>query len=702
MRSIDPTEHFDEAVELLHGHQETSGASLFRPCLNSAPKMVEQLFYLVAEPSSMTKETSVDSDAGDCSIFAYGSLIAPFSIVSRTRNLSPTIADIYDDATNTPLVRRTELDAWEEVHNRIDVHPVQVYGFKRCYSMESPRGGTMLDITYTGDEGDFINGTIVGGLTDSELELISQSEGDYDLETFRPPAIESYVEREQSPKREIAVPDEIRTHAYAPDEEPTGPKPPKNDVYHTRILAGIGMLGDLYDADLRGRFREDFLRTTDEWDGKREVFAPVYETDGIDISVRDEVEAVCDTISAFHDTSWNDELDKLSNWVIMPDELFDRLGINEYDYVDIRAADADEAHGRSLLATSFASHHPAAYHRTDGCHKVCIRTNLQHDIGCSVKEGNPRVVISSSAVPSRRMTVRRETSHTQQQQPSYIDHDVCHLHRDFFDQDDTDVDIEPGDYVEVMNHTNGRRIQLRANEYVQRQFGANDIRLHNDIAALLDVSPVDVDGTGSMVEIRSTSALARDPELPLSRRFAERIGEFFVDYNAMHVRVLPGYNQDERRNTVRLDRKVIEQLGIEPGDRLVISWRDESLTAKCLPPLIRDERVVTEGTDANHLLRIVDPNDGHPEIFVPSTERDKVDTSVNDSVEIRRDMKYIFGKNVVVSIFSILAVIVGIQQLVTMRFPDTSLLRIGLLLLPSVLVVLYAVLWTERQKCYVE
>ncbi|MFB6090505.1 MAG: hypothetical protein ABEJ97_05545 [Halobellus sp.] len=651
----------------------------------------------------MADETPTAADVGTHAVFAYGSLIAPFSVVSRTREFSPSIDEVYDGDVDTPIVRQAELDAWREVADRIDVLPVRVYGFRRHYSMESWRGGTMLDVHHTGDPDDFVNGTIISGLTDEELEIISRSEGSYELDTYRPPEIEAYPSEAQLDRKALDVPDEIHTYAYAPDEAPRGPKPPKNRVYHARLLAGIGLLEDLYDADLRRRFRADFLRTTHEWDPAREAFVPVHEREGIDLSESDEVEAVCDTISAFHDTSWEDDLDKLSNWVILPEELLDRLGIEEYDYVDVRAADAADADARSLLAASFASHHPAEWHRADeGRHKVCIRTNLQDDIGCSVEEGNSRVVISPSDVPSRTMTVRRETSYAQQQQQGYIDHDVCHLHRDFFEGDDVEIDIDPGEYVEAINQTNGRRIQLRAKEYVQKQFGADDIRLHNDIAALLDVSPVDADGTSHTVKIRSTEALARQPERSLFRRAATRLGEFFVGYSAMHIRVLPGYDQDERRNTVRVDRTVIEQLGIEPGDRVVISWRDESLTAKCLPPLARDERVVTEADDPDHLLRIVDRNDGHPEIFIPSTERDKVEMSVNDSVEIRRDMKYTVGKNVVVSIFSILAVVVGVQQLVTMRAPDASLLRIGLLLVPSILVVLYAVLWTERQKCYVE
>lgn len=652
----------------------------------------------------MAEETPVERESGDRAVFAYGSLIAPFSIVSRTRDLSPTIDEVYDGDTDTPLVRQAELDAWWEVADRIDVLPVRVYGFERAYSMESPRGGTMVDVHYTGDEDDFVNGTIISGLTDEELEIVGRSEEPYGLGTYRPPEIEAYPSAAQLAAKDLHVPDEIHTYAYAPDQPPEGPKPAKNRVYHARILAGLGLLADLYDADMKRRFREDFLRTTDEWSDARGSFAPVHEVEGVDLGETDEVEAVCDTISAFYDTSWDDDLDKLSNWVILPEELLDRLGIEEYDYVDVRAAGADrERYTRSLLAASFAAHHPAEWHRTDeGRHKVCIRTNLQNDIGCSVEEGNSRVVISPSDVPSRTMTVRRETSYTQQQQRGYIDHDVCHLHRDFFESDEVGIDIEPGDYVEAINQTNGRRIQLRAKEYVQRQFGKDDIRLHNDIAALLDVSPVDADSIQNTVKIRSTSALKRTARRPLASRIAERLGKFFVDYNAMHIRVLPGYDQDERRNTVRVDRTVIEQLGIDPGDRVVISWRNESLTAKCLPPLARDERVVTEADDPDHLLKVVERNDGHPEIYIPSTERDKIDASVNDSVEIRRDMKYTFGKNVVVSIFSILAVVVGVQQLVAMRFPDASLLRIGLLLLPSVLVVLYAVLWTERQKCYVE
>ncbi|MFD1597805.1 AbrB/MazE/SpoVT family DNA-binding domain-containing protein [Halobellus rarus] len=653
----------------------------------------------------MADETpDVDSDVDGHSIFAYGSLISPLSIVSRTRNPSPAIEAVYDSETDAPLIRRDELEAWWEVSDRIDVVPVRVRGFRRHYSMESPRGGTMLDVRYTGDESDVINGTIIRGLTDEEFEIVGRTESPYELRTYDPPAIEPYPSEAQLASRGFDVPEEIQTYVYAPDAIPEGPKPAKNDVYHARLMAGIGLLGELYDAALSRQFREAFLRTTAEWDDSSGAFVPVYEVDGIPLEETEEVEAVCDTISAFHDTSWDNDLDKLSNWVILPEELLDRLGIEEYDYVDIRAADVtDEKYTRSLLAASFASYHPSEYHRTDdGRHKICIRTNLQNEIGCSVEEGNSRVVISPSAVSSRTMTVRRETSHTQQQKRGYIDHDVCHIHRDFFESDEVDIDIEPGEYIEAINRTNGRRIQLRAKKYVQRQFDKDDIRLHNDIAALLDVSPVDVDATRSTVKIRPTSALESNPERTLRRRFTEELGERFVDYNAMHVRVLPGYEQDERRNIVRLDRTVIEQLGIDPGDRVVLTWRDESVTAKCLPPLDRDERIVTPADGDDHLLRIVDRNDTHPEVFIPSTERDKVDMSVNDSVEVRRDMKYTFGKNVVVSIFSILAVLVGIQQLATMQFPNATLVELLGFSIPSVVVVLYAVLWTERQKCYVE
>lgn len=109
---------------------------------------------------------------GNESIFGYGSLILPTSLIGRFKEIETPLSEIYskelEESDYDELIRDEAIEKWEQLKETLTIIPVKVYGFERYYSVESDRGGTMLEARYTGDSSDFINGVIVQNLTEEQ------------------------------------------------------------------------------------------------------------------------------------------------------------------------------------------------------------------------------------------------------------------------------------------------------------------------------------------------------------------------------------------------------------------------------------------------------------------------------------------------------------------------------------------------------
>jgi hypothetical protein len=204
------------------------------------------------------------SGVGENTIFGYGSLISPISAPSRFSGCS--VDAIYESELeygDDGLVSDEEVSAWEAVRDKMHTVPVKIRGFQRHYSLESRRGGAMIQAAYTGDDDDVMNGVIITGLTDEQKEAIDATEPNYEPVTVDGDDIEPYISDELLMEMDVELPDEIAL--YAPDPESdnfdkqTGRRP--NRTYHDRILDGIDRIAAMYGDEVGDAFREDFRNT---------------------------------------------------------------------------------------------------------------------------------------------------------------------------------------------------------------------------------------------------------------------------------------------------------------------------------------------------------------------------------------------------------------------------------------------------------
>ena len=192
-------------------------------------------------------------------LFGYGSLILPTSLVSRFEDLPTDIGAVYD-GTTTGRIRPSAMDAWRRLEDRITYLPAKLYGFRRYYSLESPRGGTMLEIV-PADDDEWINGVAICGLSDPERDAVADTEDGYERRVFESPPLEWYVDPETTG---VDAPStlEVFVSQRRPDDIETAQR--RNETYHERILLGIELLGETYGADVAAAFYRDFCATTYE------------------------------------------------------------------------------------------------------------------------------------------------------------------------------------------------------------------------------------------------------------------------------------------------------------------------------------------------------------------------------------------------------------------------------------------------------
>ena len=224
------------------------------------------------------------------SIFAYGSLILPTSLVSRFVDLEQTVDEIYEDdlgctgqeGEESPilneiyksergledenLIREEAEEAWKELKEDIDLLPVRMPGFRRTYSFESSRGGAMLEAEYTDDESDYINGIVVTGLSEKQRKKVDSSEEEYQRIDVPSENIEHYLDDGTLGEMELELPEHIEIYVAEDGNEvfDTETSRTRNETYHARIVKGIEMLGEIFGEDFAQDFYEDFLESTYE------------------------------------------------------------------------------------------------------------------------------------------------------------------------------------------------------------------------------------------------------------------------------------------------------------------------------------------------------------------------------------------------------------------------------------------------------
>lgn len=359
--------------------------------------------------------------------------------------------------------------------------------------------------------------------------------------------------------------------------------------------------------------------------------------------------------------------DQFRNAVVLPRPLFDRLGIEPYGYVAVAPetdAEAEQTGSRVVHAVPFGQETPVV--RVDGAWVVAARTNVL--VGaCEGGVGDDRIRIGPIDSPSSgALTVRRTYDDEVAERACYVSPTTCRR-----------VGLDDGDRVEVFNPGDGGRKLVAVSE--RPEVGEGDVRLDARSRLTLGVD------LGDSVVVRRAVDL-RSPAPTLRGRALERL----VGYREVPLRVEFGLDRDEYRNVARLSAEMMAFLGIDPGDRLVVDWKGQTAVTQCLSPP-PDEAVSPVS------------------ILLPSTERDRVNVSIGDTVSARRDMGHVFRKRIALSTLGILGVTFGVFQGVgAVGLASILVQRLGvgatllaLLALSGVisLLVVWLLLFPERGKC---
>lgn len=353
--------------------------------------------------------------------------------------------------------------------------------------------------------------------------------------------------------------------------------------------------------------------------------------------------------------------DQFRNGLLLPPEAFDELGISNYDYVRVQNASARERTIRTV-ATKLRSDPEL---RDGDSYVGTLRTKLYKQITTpdDGEDGIELLVRPDRSGARYAGTVGRTYDDD-------VDHRVCHIAETRMNE----LGISVGDTAEIFNPETGGRIGITVGE---PHSYADLIRVDVRSRQAINVEP------GDRIGVRDVEAASGEAGV------VRRLQKVFIGSRELPFHVKLGPDQDEYRNVVRMTEDMMEFLGIEPGDNVVLRGRGKTTKSQCLSTQLADE---------------APPNT----IKIPSTERDRIDISVHDAVRVERDMWYVFREQLSTSVFGIMGVIVGFLQVVLIINLAEMTRRFGVVpvtvgLLTAVVAVSVFVIWLlmtpERQKC---
>lgn len=417
---------------------------------------------------------------------------------------------------------------------------------------------------------------------------------------------------------------------------------------------------------------------------------------------------IAKTISDF-DSRCFEPGDKFRYAVIVPQSTLAELEhTDEYEYVRVTPDEKTDDGALAQILPFSDDHDTTEFSSADGIPYACIRTKLQQEIGLEPdtdrNDDNMYVALQECDTTTLNgLDVHRVSAWEQQERDITTEGLAGYITAD--DMDSLDK-LQSGDLCEILNTETGDRIQLPIETYNHKNRRRNTIRLDGITRHLLDIESKDEgDGDGDSVRLRVLPD-AGEESSPVERvsdwidRRLDWVGRRFVDYSVSNFQVLPGYDRDEGRNVIRMNRDAMKGLGIDENDRVLLSWFNEERkrrTVRCQSGWDEDTELEPETTSESSY------GEGESlSVRVPSTERDDLNISIGDSIRIRRDMRYQAGKQVSLSAFGILGVIVGTNQLINMLFDEPSLQYVLISVL-SVVVLSVVTVWLImspiRQKC---
>lgn len=365
----------------------------------------------------------------------------------------------------------------------------------------------------------------------------------------------------------------------------------------------------------------------------------------------------------FDDTAYQEYDDQFRNCVFLPPDLFEELGIEPYDYVRV-SEHGDDGPGVVMQTALFE---PTTTDADGEYPLAALRTNLTEEIREDLAR-NTLLDVTATQRPYREMRVGR----------GYDDNrgaGICYVSP----RAKRAIEVDDDGPVELYDPVDGGRSILDTAPLPEDTSNESVVRVDGHIQETLGVEFGD--------SVRMRAPVDHDAVTPTLR---ERAFGSLVGSRDVHLRVELGLDRDEYRNVVRMQGDTMQFLGIEPGDRVVVQWDGKRLSAQCLLP--PDEKSVPDAA-----------------ILLASTDRDPIDTSLYDTVVVRRDMSHILKQRVAVSLLGILGVAFGVFQAANAATVDELLVaQVGpfgtILTLCAVsavlsVVVVWLLLFPERQKC---
>ena len=386
----------------------------------------------------------------------------------------------------------------------------------------------------------------------------------------------------------------------------------------------------------------------------------------------------CKTFSHFDPESFS-VWDKTRNAVLVPREAFDELQwLEDYGYARAFSSKRtnSSSEGTIVQVTGFSTDHDTDTYSTGGVYQACVRSTMQDRIGVDSTSKEQYIHLRPCHQPSVHDLNVERVRNTEQADRDIVTHgSVCYIHE--FTR--RKLGVNEDDTVEVLNPQTGGRICLPIKTGNNVHYSENWVRLDRNSRKLIGVEADkndEVDGV-SRVTVRVPADLWERSFLGhWKQRAGEVLGKVFIDYSTVHLQVITGRDNDEDRNTVRMNADTMKSLGISEHDRVVLSWNARRESVRCLTDVREDETKPLE-------------------VRVPSTERDKLEVSLGDCVSVRRDMRYAAGKQMAFSVLGILAVLINADILLNLL---GGLATVTLLTCLSIL-VFHFIMLPNRQKC---
>lgn len=380
----------------------------------------------------------------------------------------------------------------------------------------------------------------------------------------------------------------------------------------------------------------------------------------------------CKLTTDLSDEAYRNPDDKWTNALLLTTQTFDELDVDLFTYVRAKSAEAshEESMGTILYAIPLSEE---VYSEYEGANDIgALRSNLMRKIEPNLQPGDR---IDLEAVEH----VSFDGFEVADSFADEITGEICYLHPSRLDQ--LGVETE-GETVEAYNPETGSRMLLSAWETHIPVEGTDVISIDGYSRTILGT---ELGGEVNVREVVNERSRSWNPLV----RIRDTLLRVFVDRRQISLAVESGLYRDEHRNIARVREDVLEFLGIDPGDRIVVSFKGKSMSVQCFPPPEDEE---------------VEPLS----IRLPSTSRDIVEVCLGDGIRVSRDMGYVFKKQASLSAIGIIGIVLSTITLIDIPLSEypTAILNhpvvsaaafVVFIFISAVLV--WFILYPERQRC---